>query len=1374
MSIGRLIYFLPLGFFLLFFSNAGASHVAGADLSYKCLGGDTYQIQLHIYRDCGGIAYSSTTVAVTGVGVNCSNSTAPNLSITLSKVTSPRLNGHDTLYANSNGAYDVTPICPSLKTQTRCSGVSSYPGIELYVFRGTVVLPAACEWTFIRNIVCCRNSNLNTTSSSITAIATVNTKRRRCNVSPQFAFNAIPYLCAGKTAYVSFATTTPEADSLVYKFDCGYCNWPNVCTPLPGFSCTNPIPIPGAQLNPSTGLMTVTPTVTGNWVVIVKVEQYDRSSGQLIGFVLRDFLIVVQNCTNNYPETVCDTNSCSTQIFVNGSPTPVQTPGVIQACIGDTILIREKIYDTDTADTLMLWSNAVNLFPHATFTKTYSHGVADTVTYEVRLPNIQFQSGTRVVWVNITDEGCPFPAFLQRSFLIKVGPGVSAGEDISICRGDTVELNAVAPDSVVWTALPGGSPLRLGVNFGCETCLNTWVSPSHTTSYAIEYYDSSICKYIDTVTVFVRKDFSVAYDPLDTICHNTSTNLSFDLPDTSQQYSIQWGPASLIDSSSSNWASTNQLKDFSRISAQIENDSGCVRSAEFEVNISLPFPAQNSIFSDDTLLCNSDTVDLSLAFGSVDYGSGCSMSSGPCQGSGMDYDVVQGVSSTGSTAVPLEPNPYANAYTSVKWQFLYKANELKAKGMKAGRITGISFNVLALNNAGPFLNNFAIRIKCTSIQSLTQSFEHGLLEAKSPHTHVITSGWNKHEFENDFNWDGTSNILVEVCYSNALSSPQRTSNPTMRYDGTNYNSTNFNAGWNIDMCGIGSGYFAAPIQSLPATRFTMCEGVDPAGYNIRWASMPNGTAQFQGSASAQSTRAFVDLSTDKEFVVYLSDTSSVCFDTLYLDVDVVTKYNVKPNPRDPFCIDSGFQIVTSPTPWNILPRPGGGRWSGLGVVNDSLGLIEPALMGVGQHWIAYEVTGDQCQAKDSALFTVIGPANAYTSVGPFCELDSVNSLPGDTSFIRTYYSSAQVGVVDSANFLFNAAIAQINSNREFDLIRYVYNGCWSDTVIKVKVEAQFDATIDNIAPQCIYNDTVQLTGANGGGHWSGPGVIGPNGSFLPSLAGVGMHIIQYDSTGFCGNSDTALIWVAQARFDPIIQDPEVFYDDGGSTFTSIADITASPVGGVWGAEGTPPWMGFTLQCRFLPSAVVMANGYGKYRTWYTTEDTLAPGFACASGDTTTVFLCDVSDTAYLTQLPNGDLRANPAGLSYHWYKDSIVIGHNGRDFPNPDPTADYRVWVETANCATVWSQSSLTIGLEELSEQKIRVFPNPSHNKFLIEFEDEKDRNVSVYSILGSGIWVGQITSDRLTLDASDWEAGIYLFQVEQGTSTVSFKLIKQ
>ena len=77
--------------FFVLTSNINASHVAGCDLTYQCLGGNTYQITLSFYRDCSGVtADASSTVNF--------NSSCWNTSVTLNQI-------------SGTGA-EITSTCP--------------------------------------------------------------------------------------------------------------------------------------------------------------------------------------------------------------------------------------------------------------------------------------------------------------------------------------------------------------------------------------------------------------------------------------------------------------------------------------------------------------------------------------------------------------------------------------------------------------------------------------------------------------------------------------------------------------------------------------------------------------------------------------------------------------------------------------------------------------------------------------------------------------------------------------------------------------------------------------------------------------------------------------------------------------------------------------------------------------------------------------------------------------------------------------------------------------------------------------------------------------------------------------------------------------
>jgi hypothetical protein len=100
-----------------------------------------------------------------------------------------------------------------------------------------------------------------------------------------------------------------------------------------------------------------------------------------------------------------------------------------------------------------------------------------------------------------------------------------------------------------------------------------------------------------------------------------------------------------------------------------------------------------------------------------------------------------------------------------KTDMLYLASELTPVwGSQLARVNGIGFNVL---NASPqMMNGLTMKIQNTSLTSLTGFTNTGWTSVYSNNYTISTTGWVFFSFP-PFIWDGTSNILIEVCFNNA-------------------------------------------------------------------------------------------------------------------------------------------------------------------------------------------------------------------------------------------------------------------------------------------------------------------------------------------------------------------------------------------------------------------------------------------------------------------------------------------------------------------------------------------------------------------------------------------------------------------------------
>ena len=150
----------------------------------------------------------------------------------------------------------------------------------------------------------------------------------------------------------------------------------------------------------------------------------------------------------------------------------------------------------------------------------------------------------------------------------------------------------------------------------------------------------------------------------------------------------------------------------------------------------------------------------------------------------INVTVGDGTTANATTGVP---TPYGTYWKSFRQQYLILASELEDLGGGAGNINSLAFNVQNLNNCSP-MPNYTIRIKSTSQTVLTTNFEDGDYQTVFVQDDFMpTAGWNVHEFTTPFNWDGASNILVDIATS--IFQSTYTQNASVFYTATGFNSS---------------------------------------------------------------------------------------------------------------------------------------------------------------------------------------------------------------------------------------------------------------------------------------------------------------------------------------------------------------------------------------------------------------------------------------------------------------------------------------------------------------------------------------------------------------------------------------------------------
>jgi len=108
-------------------------------------------------------------------------------------------------------------------------------------------------------------------------------------------------------------------------------------------------------------------------------------------------------------------------------------------------------------------------------------------------------------------------------------------------------------------------------------------------------------------------------------------------------------------------------------------------------------------------------------------------------------------------------SPFYHSYGGMKAQYLILASELTAAGLTAGNINTLSINVVS---AGTSYSTFNLSLGATASTALTTTFEAGLTNVFSAPAITLNTGLNTITFAIPFAWNGTSNIVIESCWSN--------------------------------------------------------------------------------------------------------------------------------------------------------------------------------------------------------------------------------------------------------------------------------------------------------------------------------------------------------------------------------------------------------------------------------------------------------------------------------------------------------------------------------------------------------------------------------------------------------------------------------
>jgi hypothetical protein len=280
------------------------------------------------------------------------------------------------------------------------------------------------------------------------------------------------------------------------------------------------------------------------------------------------------------------------------------------------------------------------------------------------------------------------------------------------------------------------------------------------------------------------------------ICFGQNSTLS--ASSSNPDYTYTWNPGNLSGATVVVTPSANTVYTLSAI----DNSNGTFATCASELTTTVtvnPNPTALTVTPSNIALCPDAIQPLVASGGTI----------------GGIYTVGNGSTTTSG----MGNTPYGSFYEGARVQYILRATELNALGMVAGNISSMAFNV-TLAGPGTFAQSgFTVKMAPTAATAFAGAYATPVGSFQTVYGPVTqgapATGWNTLNFSSNFNWDGVSNILIDVCHDNDINNTCAacySTSSTVSAHTTSFNSVYGTYNDNAQACGT--------IAALATTLFT--------------------------------------------------------------------------------------------------------------------------------------------------------------------------------------------------------------------------------------------------------------------------------------------------------------------------------------------------------------------------------------------------------------------------------------------------------------------------------------------------------------------------------------------------------------------------
>ncbi|MFM2225481.1 MAG: hypothetical protein RJA07_1683 [Bacteroidota bacterium] len=304
-------------------------------------------------------------------------------------------------------------------------------------------------------------------------------------------------------------------------------------------------------------------------------------------------------------------------------------------------------------------------------------------------------------------------------------------------------------------------------------------------------------------------------------------------------------------------------------------DTNCATTAIIQVYVKAMVP-NFSIIGVDSVCINQP---IALTINNIPSVSGASLVN--CSSTNQTT-----IGQNNATSLASNPSIFNGGCFRAKVQMIYTKAELNSAGFYGGVISQVAWNVITKYSNLPF-QGFSIKIGCISpLLLLPQTIDTSsiLTLVYSSNSYTSFVGMNNFILSTPYSWNGTTNLLVEICFDNGFNSSVNSDvvakSSMASYGFCNYCPSNSNI---LNGCDPHFTDYAILSNERPDLTFTFCNGGQFASnVSYSWNSIPI-------SISSSNSTILDTISSNKIYSVIIDDNG--CIGTNTHTVKIATTFN---------------------------------------------------------------------------------------------------------------------------------------------------------------------------------------------------------------------------------------------------------------------------------------------------------------------------------------------------------------------------------------------------------------------------------------------------------------------------------------------------